>query len=169
MNPVRRILRRLFGSTPPVPGAIVYGDLQLLELGENVAFGGGVSLQLNAPVQIGTGTMIGCGSIIHTATHDYKRHPMWQIRRDRPVKIGAYVWVGMGALILPGVKIGDHAVIGAGSVVTKNVPAGAIVAGNPARLLRYRDPADYAAGTGIDWRSVPVEIVREMYLEESLG
>jgi maltose O-acetyltransferase len=51
----------------------------------------------------------------------------------RPVRIGRNVWIGGGALILPGVSIGDDAVIGAGSVVTRDVPAGATAYGNPAR------------------------------------
>lgn len=56
-----------------------------------------------------------------------------------PVIIGNNVWIGVGAIILPGVKIGNGAVIGGGSVVTKDVDAFAVVAGNPARLLKYRE------------------------------
>jgi maltose O-acetyltransferase len=52
----------------------------------------------------------------------------------RPVRIGSHVWIGSGAIILPGVTIGDDAVVGAGSVVTRDVPAGAKVMGNPARV-----------------------------------
>jgi len=60
-------------------------------------------------------------------------------RRDglefsRPVRIGRNVWIGGGAIILPGVTIGDDAIVGAGSVVTRDVPAGATVVGNPARV-----------------------------------
>ncbi|MCB1304761.1 MAG: acyltransferase [Leptospiraceae bacterium] len=166
---MRRVVRRLLGLPPTISGTVIYGDQRLLNLGENVAFGGAVALHLNAPVSIGTGTIIGYGTIIHTATHDYRRHPMWRIRRDKPVDIGAYVWIGMGAIVLPGIRIGDHAVIGAGSVVTKNVPEGAIVAGNPAKLLQYRNPSDHSEGTDLDWRAVPVEIVGEGFLETSLG
>jgi maltose O-acetyltransferase len=54
----------------------------------------------------------------------------------KPIEIGADVWVGGGAIILPGVKIGDAAVIGAGSVVTKDVPARTFAAGNPCRVVR---------------------------------
>jgi maltose O-acetyltransferase len=52
----------------------------------------------------------------------------------RPVRIGRNAWIGGGAIILPGVTIGDDAVVGAGSVVTRDVPAGTTVFGNPARL-----------------------------------
>jgi len=54
-----------------------------------------------------------------------------------PITIGDNVWIGRAAIVLPGVTIGDHSVVAAGSVVTKSVPANAIVAGNPARVLRY--------------------------------
>lgn len=54
----------------------------------------------------------------------------------RPVTIGRNVWIGGGALILPAITVGDDAIVGAGSVVTRDVPDGATVAGNPARLLR---------------------------------
>jgi maltose O-acetyltransferase len=56
------------------------------------------------------------------------------LESGRPVTIGSNVWIGGGAIILPGVTIGDDAVVGAGSVVTHDVPAGARVAGNPAHL-----------------------------------
>jgi len=92
-----------------------------------------------APITIGEHTMIACGVIIHTSTHDYNDHPMWLKRIDRPVDIGRHVWIGAGAIILPGVRIDDYAVVGAGSIVTANVPEGAIVAGNPARIIKFRD------------------------------
>ena len=58
------------------------------------------------------------------------------IRGALPVTLDDYVWIGYGALVLPGVHVGECSVIGAGAVVTRNVPPGAIVAGNPARILR---------------------------------
>lgn len=85
-------------------------------------------------------------------THDYKTlspHPLSHfssfgfVEENTPltyktVKIGNDVWIGMNACILPGVQIGNGAIIGAGSVVTKDVPDYAIVAGNPARVIKYR-------------------------------
>jgi acetyltransferase-like isoleucine patch superfamily enzyme len=69
------------------------------------------------------------------------------VRGARPVTIGMYVWMGFGVSVLPGVTVGDYAVIGAGSVVTKDIPPYSIAAGNPARVLRQRDPGE-AARTG---------------------
>ena len=54
----------------------------------------------------------------------------------QPVVLGCNVWLGMGAIILPGVTIGDHAIVGAGAVVTKDVPEKTVVVGNPARVLQ---------------------------------
>jgi maltose O-acetyltransferase len=72
---------------------------------------------------------------IYTATHPLDA----ALRRTgiegaRPVRIGHNVWIGGGAIVLPGVTVGDDAVIGAGSVVTRDVPPGAVVVGNPAKV-----------------------------------
>jgi acetyltransferase-like isoleucine patch superfamily enzyme len=124
-------------------GAVVSGDGSNIVLGKDVSFGGHVLLFGTAPIRIGDNTMIGYGAIIHTSTHDYADHPMWYKRIDRPVSIGKDVWIGTGAILLPGVVVEDYAVVGAGAVVTANVPKGAIVAGNPAVILKWRDPSTY--------------------------
>jgi maltose O-acetyltransferase len=88
-------------------------------------------------VRIGTGTQIGPGVQILTA--DHPRDPAVRaqmLEYGRPVMIGRNVWIGAGALILPGVSIGDDAIVGAGSVVTRDVAAGATVVGNPARRTK---------------------------------
>lgn len=76
----------------------------------------------------------------------------FQWRRGKPVTLGPDVWIGHGAIILPGVTIGIGAAIGAGAVVTKDVPDFAIVVGNPGRVLRYRfTPEEQAALKRIAW------------------
>ena len=85
-------------------------------------------------VEFGPRTMLGPNVQIYTVEHH--RDPALRsagMERARPVKIGADVWIGGGAIILGGVTIGDGAIVGAGSVVTRDVEAGAFVAGNPAR------------------------------------
>ena len=87
-------------------------------------------------VRIGAGTQIGPGVQILTA--DHPRDPATRgqmLEFGRPITIGRNVWIGGGALILPGVTIGDDAIVGAGSVVTRDVPAGRTVVGNPARAV----------------------------------
>ena len=87
-------------------------------------------------VRIGDFTLFGPSVQIYTATHPLEA----ELRRTRefakPVTIGSDVWVGGAAIILPGVTIGDRCVIGAGSVVTRDVPDQVFAAGNPCRVIR---------------------------------
>ncbi|MFE2051007.1 sugar O-acetyltransferase [Streptomyces sp. NPDC059459] len=90
-----------------------------------------------AAITIGEDCQIGPNVQLLTPTHPLEAEP----RRDkleaaRPITIGDNVWLGGGAIVLPGVSIGDNAVIGAGAVVTKDVPAGVVAVGNPARPVR---------------------------------
>ena len=110
------------------------------DYGYNIILGKGVFLNFNCiildvvQVTIGDRTQIGPGVQILTA--DHPRSPAQRrvgLEFGRPVKIGADVWIGGGAIVLPGVTIGDEAIVGAGAVVTRDVPAGATVVGNPAR------------------------------------
>ena len=113
------------------------------DYGYNISLGKGVFLNFNCvildvvKVTIGDGTQIGPGVQILTA--DHPRDPVQRragLEFGRPIAIGANVWIGGGALILPGVTVGDDVIIGAGAVVTREVRAGATVVGNPARELR---------------------------------
>lgn len=96
-----------------------------------------------APVHIGSRTMFGPNVQIYTATH-----PLDHAERSsgleyaRPINIGDDVWVGGSAVICPGVTIGDRAVIGAGSVVTKDIPADVFAAGNPCKVIRQIAPKE---------------------------
>ncbi|RYF19850.1 MAG: sugar O-acetyltransferase, partial [Oxalobacteraceae bacterium] len=108
-----------------------------IHLGEGAFLNFGCTVLDVVSVQIGAGTQVGPGVQILTA--DHPRDPVQRDRMlefGRPVIIGRNVWIGGGALILPGITVGDNAIVGAGSVVTRDVRAGATVAGNAARLLR---------------------------------
>ena len=161
----REIYGKIIGKNNAPNGTIVYGDGSNLTIGKNVTFGGRVVLFGTAPIDIGDNTMIALNTIIHTSSHNYDDHPMWYKRIDRPVKIGKYVWIGAGAIILPGVIIEDHAVVGSGSIVTANVPRGAIVVGNPARIVKYRTESTYEREPLIHNHADSI-IVREGYLEK---
>lgn len=114
--------------------------------GENIRIGNnsdiGINCQLWGTVTIGDDSFMGPEVVIRTNNHRFDRTdvPMriQGFSEEKPVHIGNDVWIGQRAIILPGVRIGDHAIVGAGAVVTKDVPAGAIVGGNPARLIRMR-------------------------------
>ena len=135
----RRILTELFGSggdsvwmQPPFfcdYGSNIY-------LGERVYFNFNCVILDVCDVKIGAFTFFGPAVQVYTATHPMNA----QLRRTqefgRPISIGSDVWVGGGAIICPGVTIGSKSVIGAGSVVTKDVPDGVFAAGNPCRIIR---------------------------------
>lgn len=107
-----------------------------LTLGDQVYLNAGCVVLDSAPVQIGTGTMLGPGVQIYCA--DHHRDPAQRragIERALPVTIGADVWIGGTAVILPGVTIGDGAIVAAGAVVTRDVAPGDRVAGVPAQRL----------------------------------
>ncbi len=89
-----------------------------------------------AEIRIGEGTQI--GPHVQLLTADHPRDPSIRasgVEWGRPIILGKNVWIGGGAILLPGIIVGDDAIIGAGSVVTRNVAKGATVAGNPARPL----------------------------------
>jgi len=112
-----------------------------IRLGADVFLNFGCVILDVAPVAIGDGTQVGPGVQIYAADHPRDPAPRRAgLECGRPVTIGRNVWIGGGAILLPGVRIGDDAVVGAGSVVTRDVAAGTIVAGNPARMRARPGP-----------------------------
>lgn len=125
-----------------------------IKVGRNTRFGSGRNIVigsftgLNTNCWIGNDTIIGSDVmfgpevIILSGSHNFERTdiPMREqgATQRKPVVIGDDVWIGTRAIILPGIKIGSHSIIGAGSVVTKDVPEYAIVAGNPAVIKKFR-------------------------------
>lgn len=108
-----------------------------LHLAEQVFINVNCTLQDNAPIRIGKQTMLGPNVQLYTANHPLEAQPRVQgLETAKAITIGERVWVGGGAIILPGISIGDGAVIAAGSVVTKDVFAKQVVAGNPARVIK---------------------------------
>ena len=132
--------------------------------GKNTHFGKFVYANFNltlvddAHIYVGDYTMIGPNVVIATASHPIDpelRQRVTQYNLD--VHIGKNVWIGAGALILPGVTIGDNSVIGAGSVVNKDIPANVVAVGNPCRVLRpigERDKKYYYKDREIDWENL---------------
>ena len=139
----RRILRELFGAggdsvwmQPPF--FCDYGSN--IELGERVFFNFNCTVLDVCRVRIGEFTLFGPSVQIYTAMHPLDAGRRRREEFGKPVEIGADVWVGGGAIILPGVRIGSRAVIGAGSVVTRDVPDSVFAAGNPCRVIREIAP-----------------------------
>ena len=113
-----------------------------VDYGRNITLGDDVFLNFGCvildvcPVSIGNGTQI--GPHVQVLAADHPRDPTTRaagLECGRPVRIGQNVWIGGGAIVLPGVVVGDAAILGAGAVVTRDVPPGATVVGNPARAI----------------------------------
>lgn len=94
-------------------------------------------------IWIGAGTIFGPEVTVLSGMPSYEDPaslPFDAGSEPMPVRVGKGVWVGYGAILCPGIRVGEGAVIGMGAVVTEDVPSGAVVGGNPARVLRMRDP-----------------------------
>ena len=135
----RAILKQLFGQGGDTvwlqpPFYCDYGANILL--GERVFFNFNCIVLDVCLVKIGDYTMFGPAVQIYTATHPMNAALRRSQEFAKPIEIGADVWVGGGAIICPGVTIGSRCVIGAGSVVTKDIPDDVFAAGNPCRVIR---------------------------------
>lgn len=122
-------------ATISTPIFISYGIN--LTLADRVFININVTLQDNAPIFIDEQTMIGPNVQFYTSSHPLDAELRCSgLETAKAIHIGKRVWIGGGAIIMPGINIGDDAVIGAGAVVTKNVATKTVVAGNPAKLIR---------------------------------
>jgi maltose O-acetyltransferase len=136
----RRILEELFAEIGD--GTEIRPPLRV-DYGSNIRIGprtfanyGLIALDV-APITIGADVQIGTSVQLLTPTHPIEPGP----RRDKweaaePITVGDNVWLGSGAIVLPGVTIGENTVVGAGAVVTKDLPANVVAVGNPARVIR---------------------------------
>ena len=104
-----------------------------VKIGRNVIVMNNCLMMAAGGINIGDETQIAANVQLISNNHDLEDR---NVITCKPINIGRRVWVGAGATILPGVTIGDNSVVGAGSVVTKDVPADTIVAGNPARIIK---------------------------------
>lgn len=133
-------LKELFGDNlgegsyvaAPVSGACVSS----MKIGKNVFINSNLLAMARGGITIGDHARIAANVQLISNNHDpYDL----DILTCRPVEIGAYAWIGAGATVLPGVRVGRHAVIGACSVVTKGVPDYAVAVGNPAKVIKLLD------------------------------
>jgi len=143
-NERRRILEELFGTG----GDSVWMQPPFYcDYGSNIYLGARVFFNFNCvvldvcEVRIGDYTLFGPGVQILTPLHPLDAASRRRHELGKPVDIGSDVWVGGGALILAGVHIGSRAVIGAGSVVTRDIPEAVFAAGNPCRVIKDLSPA----------------------------
>jgi len=121
------------------PFYCVYG--QNIHIGDHVFINIQCTILDGGKVSIGHHVMIGPSVQIYTSAHDLRaesRIQGWEVAKS--ITIEDNVWIGGGAILLPGVRVGKNAVVGAGAVVSRDVPANTVVAGNPARVIREIEP-----------------------------
>lgn len=137
------LCRRIFknaGANINIEHGAYFGSGKDIEIGNNSGLG--FNCRVYGPLKIGNDVMMGPDVMIFTQNHETIRLdiPMrLQTAPKIPVTIGDDVWIGARAIILPGKNIGKGVIIGAGAVVTKDVPDYAIVGGNPAKIIKFRD------------------------------
>ena len=123
----------LTGTVVPVE-FVCYDGAHIL-IGDHTYINYGLSISAYERVTIGRHCHLGHYTLIlDNSEHDTKRHAA--LPPSKPVVIEDNVWIGSRVIILPGVRIGHHSVVGAGSVVTKSVPPHSLIVGNPARIVR---------------------------------
>ncbi|WP_281024514.1 acyltransferase [Rhizobium sp. CCGE531] len=112
----------------------------VLTIGDGTFLNEGVSVVASQAIDIGRNCMIGDNAAIHDS--HYHAVDEGDEISIAPIRIGNNVWIGRNALIFPGVQIGDHSVIGAGSIVTRSIPSHSVAAGNPARVIKRLSASD---------------------------
>lgn len=127
-----------FGKNVNIEQNAVFGPNIII--GDNSGIG--INCELYGPITIGDNVMMGPEVVIYTSGHKFDRLDITMIEQGstdtEPVVIGSDVWIGRRVMIMPGVKIGDGCVIGAGAVVTKDVPPYSVVGGVPAKVIKTR-------------------------------
>lgn len=145
---LRRILKHKYGTFPYcyVSPKTKIKNFNKLKLGKDIFIGDNCDFWLEGNIEIGSYTRIAKEVMILTANHNYKSCkllPFDEIDYVQDVVIGKNCWIGARCIINAGVKIGDGAILAAGSVITKSVPKCAIVGGNPAKIIGYRNIQEY--------------------------
>lgn len=123
------------------PSAMINPESGYIEIGEDSTLNEFCTIHGLGGVKIGDGVRIGCHTVIHSAYHHTERLdiPIWkQGTYGKPIVIEDDVWIGTHCTILGGVKIGAHSIIGAGSLVTRDIPPYAVAYGVPCKVRRYR-------------------------------
>ena len=144
------LMHRIFptmGENSRVSTPLTVVRPHMVRIGENVVVMPGCLMMSAGGITIDDGAMIAANVQLISNNHDlYER----QVITCKPVHIGKNAWIGAGATILPGVTVGDNAVVGAASVVTKDVAPDTIVAGNPAKFIKVIPPKSQCADISDD-------------------
>jgi acetyltransferase-like isoleucine patch superfamily enzyme len=135
------IFQRILGINKNVPWSVHYTSLVMspekIKIGKNVAYcfavSGGLYIQAKNGIEIGDDVLIAPGVKIVSTNHD---EVTFNSTQEPPIVIGDRCWLGANSVVLPGVTLGKHVIVGAGAVVTKSFPDGVIIGGVPAKIIR---------------------------------
>lgn len=134
------------GKDVKIGAGVFIRSPEKMKIGDGVFIGSNCSIDAIGGLQLGNCCALASNTTILTLDHHHRGAesiPWGEARIIKPVVIEDYVWIGTNASILPGVTIGEGAIVGLGAVVAKDVPSRAIVVGNPGKIVRYRDKEDY--------------------------
>jgi acetyltransferase-like isoleucine patch superfamily enzyme len=130
-----------FGNNARVAPGVSIACPEKLHIGDSSDIGPACSINAIGGCFIGRGSTLGPQCVVLTSEHSYslgEALPYDKVRHVKPVHIGDFVWIGANVLIVGGIRIGEGAIVGMGSVVLQDIPPMAIVMGNPARVIMYR-------------------------------
>lgn len=142
---VREIFSQIIGK--PVPASFILFPPFYANFGKNITIGEGVFINTGCHFQdqggitLGDGTFLGNNVVLTTMNHDFDPENR-RTTYPAPIVTGKNVWIGSSATVVPGVHIGDGAIVAAGAVVTRDVPPNTLVAGVPARVVKTIDPTE---------------------------
>jgi maltose O-acetyltransferase len=153
-NVICKHIFKFTGKNVNIERGVIFGSGSEIEIGDNSGIG--INCQMPSNVKIAQDVMMGPDVLILGQNHNYDslEIPMRLQGADsrEPVIIETDVWIGARVIILPGLRVGTGSIIGAGSVVTKDVPPFAICAGNPARVLKVRNGASQIENFEMSYR-----------------
>jgi maltose O-acetyltransferase len=147
---LKRWIFQKAGRNVDIADSVMFSGYKSITGGDNFGFGKGCRVYAGGGIRIGSHVMIAPYVTLITSNHRYRTQYSSEgnYNEFKPIIIQDDVWIGERAIILPGVTIGRGAIVGAGAVVSRNVPEFAVVVGNPAQIVKYRhtDPLVRAVG-----------------------
>lgn len=141
----------IWANTPDTPG---------IDIGDYCLLCPGVRISAASSIVIGDSCMLANGAYITDSDWHGIYDRSLPVGRTEPVRLEKNVWIGDGAIVCKGVTIGENSIVGAGSVVTKDIPANVIAAGNPAQIVKELDPNEKMT-TRENWLSNPAELAAQ--------
>ncbi len=147
---------KFLGKRVSIKDSVIIEGVEDVHVSDDVALADYIHIWAYGGVYIGDRVIIGSNTTISTITHNYESPVMHGTLVMKPIYIENDVWIGSNVKILPGIRIGEGSVLGAGSVVTKDIPPLSIAVGNPAKVIKKRNPQFNSSNWYLDITECPV-------------